>query len=254
MATSVVGDEAQRILMRSSDVDKESLESLMPVGGYEEMPIVSLERAVEPLVTFLPTIQNYANIAKERCKNPPFDGLTIDESASIILYSMSWKPLDKCLYVALNAVLQLKERNQLEPWFLYLKLFLTALSRLPSRRRYVYRGVTLDLPDDYPIGKTVVWWEFTSCNVSLDDLQSELFSDTTGTRIIFYIDCESGKDIQKHSYYLSGDEILLLPGTQFKVTGCLDQDNGLYTIQLKETQSSVLSISSKSNQPATSNI
>src|SRR5689334_16429414 len=100
-----VRDKTQRIL-RLSDVAKEPLEIFIPIGGYEETPLVPLETAVEPLASFLPSIQNYAYVAKQRCKNPPPDDLTIDESASIMLYSMSWEPFDKCLYVALNATLR----------------------------------------------------------------------------------------------------------------------------------------------------
>jgi hypothetical protein len=80
-------NETQRIL-RFSDIAKEPLEILMPIGGYEEMPIVPLEIAVEPLISFLPSVESYAFVAKQRCKDPPPDDLTIDESASIMLYSM----------------------------------------------------------------------------------------------------------------------------------------------------------------------
>jgi hypothetical protein len=55
---------------------------------------------------------------------------------------------------------------------------------------------------------------------------------------MFNIDCDSGKDIRKHSYYPSEDEILPLAATQFKVIGCLDQRNDLHIIQLKETKPS----------------
>ncbi len=130
----------------------------------------------------------------------------------------------------------IKKRNQLEPWFLYLKLFLTALSRLPSIHRFIFRGVKLDLHLDYPMGKIIVWWGFSSCTTSINILQSELFLGTTGTRTMFTIECDSGKDIRKHSYFPSEDEILLLAATQFTVKGCLNQGNGLYTIQLQETQ------------------
>jgi hypothetical protein len=235
MATGGEGDTIQRIL-RFSDITNEPLEILMPIGGYEEMPIVPLETAVEPLVSFLPSVQSYAYVAKQRCKDPPPDDLTIDESASIMLYSMGWKPLDKCLYVALNATLRSTDRDKLEPWFLYLKLFLTALSRLPSTSRHVYRGIKLDLSEKYQTGQTIVWWGFSSCTTSINVLQSELFLGKTGTRTMFNIDCGSGKDIRMHSYYLKEDEILLLAATQFEVIGCLDQGNGLHTIQLKETK------------------
>jgi hypothetical protein len=231
------GDTAQRIL-RLSDIAKEPLEMLLPITGYEAMPIVSLEMAVEPLVSFLPAVQSYAYAAKQRCKTPPADGLSTDESASIMLYSMGWEPLDKCLYVSLNAILRSVGRNKLKPWFLYLKLFLTALSRLPSTHQFVYRGVKLDLSEQYQTNKTVIWWGFSSCSTSINVLQSELFLGTTGARTLFTIECNSGKDIRKHSFFPSEDEVLLLAATQFHVRGCLNQCNGLHLIQLQETQPS----------------
>ncbi|CAF2923667.1 unnamed protein product [Rotaria sp. Silwood2] len=233
MATSSSDNAAQRLL-RLSDIAQEPLEMLMLISGYEDVPLLPLDIAVEPLIPLLPTIQSFAHSAKERCKKPPDDGLTVDESASIMLYSMGWKPREKCLYAALNATLRSKDREKLEPWFLYLKLFLTALSRLPSQHRTVFRGVKLDLHDKYPRGATITWWGFSSCTASIAVLQSELFLGKIGTRTMFTIECDSGKDINKYSFFPKEDETLLLAATQFKVIGCLDNGNGYYTIQLKE--------------------
>jgi hypothetical protein len=235
MATSENEYTTQR-MFRFSDVIQEPVRMLLPICGYEDMPVLPLEIAVEPLVSFLPAIENYTYIAKQQCKNPPADGLTIDESASIMLYSMSWEPIDKCLYVSLNKTLRSNDRSELKPWFLYLKLFLTALSRLPSMHKFVYRGVKLDLSERYQTGKTIVWWGFSSCTDAINVLQSDLFLGTKGARTLFTIECYFGKDIRKHSFFPSEDEILLLPATQFKVCGCLNQGNGLQLIQLQETQ------------------
>jgi hypothetical protein len=229
------GEGVSERILRITDIAQEPMEMLAPIVGYEDLPIVPLEIAVEPLASLLPAVQSHAYATKERCKqNPPSDGLTIDESASIMLYSMHWKPLDKCLYVALNTTLRSKDRENLEPWFFYLKLFLTALERLPSIQRTVYRGVKLDLHERYRKGETITWWAFSSSTVSIEVLQSEVFYGKTGGRTLFTIECNSGKDIKKHSYYPSEDEILLLAATQFKVVGCLDQGNGSHMIQLQE--------------------
>jgi hypothetical protein len=240
MATGGSNDEAlaQRIL-RLSDVAKEPLEMLLPISGFEQVRTVSLEAAVQPLISLIPAVQNYANIAKQRCSKLPPDNLTVDESASIMLYTMSWTPAERSLYVALNAALRSVNRNQLELWFPYLKLLFTALSRLPSLHKFVYRGVKLDLSRKYKVSDTIVWWGFSSCTTSVSVLQSELFLGKTGMRTMFTIECFSGKDIKKYSYYSVEDEILLSTGTQFEVIGCLDAGNGLHTIQLKEIQSTI---------------
>jgi hypothetical protein len=145
---------------------------------------------------------------------------------------MSWEPRDKCLYATLNAILRSEDRDKLEPWFLYLKLFFTALERLPSIHRTVYRGIKLDMHKDYPKGKSVVWWGFSSCTISIDVLQSELFLGITTDRTMFTIECNSGKDIRKHSYFPCEGEILLLAATQFKVVASLNHGHGLHMIQL----------------------
>lgn len=113
MATS--GNDLEQQYVRVSDIKKEPLEMHMPIRGYEEMPIVSLEQAIEPLLSILPKIQDYVYVAKQRCKPVPADGLTRDESASIILYSMEWEPHEQCLYFALNANLRAEDRRKLKP-------------------------------------------------------------------------------------------------------------------------------------------
>ncbi|CAF1593699.1 unnamed protein product [Rotaria sp. Silwood1] len=230
------GEEAitQRYL-RITDIAKEPLDFLSPICGYEKMSLVSLEEAVEKLVDLLPTIQSHAYIAKQKCKKPS-DGLSQDESASIMLYTMGWEPLDECLYFVLNDTLRSANREKLKPWFLYLRLFLSGLFRLPVIREVVHRGIKMDLSKEYRMGETIIWWGFSSCTTALNVLQSEQFLGKTGTRTMFTIQCESGRDIRNHSYFSSEDEVLLLAATQFKVIGYLDQGD-LHVIHLKEEPS-----------------
>lgn len=227
-------EESDQRLQRITDLAEETMQVLVAIDGYDDMPLVPLEIAVKPLVELLPDVEDHANRAKERCQNPA-DGLTIDESASIMLYTMSWKPLEQCLYNALNATLRSKNRNKLEPWFLYLKLFFTALERLPSIHRTIYRGIKSDVHEDYATGKSVVWWGFSSCTTNLDVLKLETFLGKTDTRTMFTIECKSGKNIQRHSFFPSEVEVLIPAATQFKVVACLDQGHGLHVIQLEET-------------------
>ncbi|CAF0826525.1 unnamed protein product [Adineta steineri] len=221
---------------RVSDIVREPQKMLMPIEGYEEMPIVPLEEAVAPLVSILPKIQTYVYIAKQRCGSVPPDNLTQDESASIMLYSMEWEPREKLLYVALNAALRTEDRRKLKPWFSYLKLILTALEKLPSTRCHVFRGVNLDLTNQYTQGKTFVWWGFSSCTTSIEVLKNEQYLGKTGQRTLFTIECDSGKDIIRHSYYQTEKEVLLLPARQFIVVSCLQPAPGLHMVQLKETK------------------
>ena len=221
-------------LFRISDITNEPLVTLPSLTGYETMPLVSLEEAVQPLISILPTIGNYVELAKQRCKNPPADGLTFDQSASIMLYSIGWKPADQCLHIVLNAALRSRDRQILHPWLSYLKLFLTALSSLPSIDQNIYRGIQMNLSEIYRTGQTVTWSTFSSCTNLIHILQSEEFFNLTVDRTLFTIESFSAKDIRRHSYYQFEEEFLLLPGTQFKVQGNSSQNNGMHSIRLQE--------------------
>ncbi|CAF5139289.1 unnamed protein product, partial [Rotaria sp. Silwood1] len=128
-----------------------------------------------------------------------------------------------------------KREALLPPWFRFLKLFLTALSKLPSTgHRIIYRGVKLDLREHYKKGARIVWWGFSSCTTAVEVLEEEEFFGKNGTRTLFAIECDTGKDIRQHSFYPNEEEILLLPGTEFEVISSADMGNRFSMIQLKE--------------------
>ena len=233
MATVEADKMSPQCILRIADIASEPLQFLLPIGGYEKMPLVSLEEAVKKLVPILPAIQSYAYVAIQRCQEAA-DGLSSDESASIMLYTMEWKPHDECLYFVLNAILRSADRQEkLEPWYLYLRLLLNALSRLPPASKIVHRGVRLNLSEKYSKGQTIVWWGFSSCTTNIEFLQSKQFLGDTGARTLFYIQCETARDIGKHSYFPAEEELLLLAATQLQVTGCLHQGD-LCIVHLKE--------------------
>ncbi|CAF1551511.1 unnamed protein product, partial [Rotaria sordida] len=163
---SINDDMVKRLEARSYDIFQEPLTPLTPICIHDQKSIISLEQAVEPLISILPNLQTFVSIAKEKCENPS-DGLTQDESASIMLYSMDWQPMEQCLYYVLNAILRCNDREKLKPWLLYLTLFIRALSRLPSISVIVYRQVQIGLTERYPIEKTFIWWTFSLCTLSL---------------------------------------------------------------------------------------
>jgi len=123
------------------------------------MPLLSLKMSVENLETVVSKATQNAHIATERCACPD-DGLTQDESAAICLYTMNWKSYDKSLCAQLNVALRSEDRSELVPYFFYLKLFLSALWKLKSVKKTVWRGVKADLTSQYPVGKIVIWWGF----------------------------------------------------------------------------------------------
>jgi hypothetical protein len=231
-------DEVSQHHLRYSDMIEEPRKMLLPIEGYEKMPLVPLTEAVKPLTSIIPGIDHKAWVARQNSDDPA-EGLTPDESASIMLYSMEGQPREMNVYFVLNSTLRSNKSDRidkLKPWFLYLKLFITALTRLPSQVRTVYRGVKMDLSASYPDDKTFVWWGFSSCTSSMKTLKSEQFLGQTGVRTLFAIECFSGKDIRRHSYYPSEDEILLIAARQFVVVACLSQPPDLHIVQVKEVE------------------
>ena len=221
----------------TDDLLQEPGRMLTPIRGYQSMPLVSLQQAVEPLVSILPAVREMVWIVLQQ-RTGPFHGLSRDESAAIMLYTLDWDPPGRPFYRVLNDALGSEDRQRLKPWFLYLKLFLTALDRLPScTTGHFYRGVKRDLRADYPTNHEFVWWRFSSCTATLEVLQSEAFLGNVGSRTMFMIACHSAKDIRRHSFYPNENERLLLAGTRFRVVSCLQQPHGLYMIQLEEIPS-----------------
>jgi hypothetical protein len=232
--------DAKETTYRFGDIAGEPCTMLKPIQGFKEKPLVSLEQATESFNATMPLLSTMVHVVKERAQNPA-NKLSVDESAAIALYTMEWQPYTESLYYILNNALRTVDRAILKPWFLYLKLILTALSRLPSIQNTVYRGIKCQNENEhekYRTGCDIVWWGFSSCSVSKEISEKEQFLGQTGRRILFVINCIKGKDIGNHSYFKIESEVLLLPATKFKVIKCEDGGDGLYVIHLEEIESS----------------
>ena len=168
-------DRVKRTL-RFSDCTAEPRRMLPPMQGHENKPLVSLEEAVKPLTSLVPEVERMVWQVKQTHLKGLYN-LTDDEEASILLYTMEWKPRENSFYIILNRTLKEEDRGLLQPWFLYMRLIMTALSKIPSDSNYrtVYRGVKQDLSEKYPKGITVTWWPFSSCTTTVDVLDNENF-------------------------------------------------------------------------------
>lgn len=113
-----------------SSIAEEPKQLLRAIKDYEKEPLLTLEQACEPLFNIVDDLHDNIIISKKNTRNPA-EGLTHDESASIHLCTMEWNESDDSLYGILNRTLRTPERKTLKPWFKYLKVFLTALFKLP---------------------------------------------------------------------------------------------------------------------------
>jgi hypothetical protein len=220
---------------RVSDLFDEPLDRLLvPIQGYEDQPLLPLIETIKPISQLFNRIENYVFVALYNCQNPA-DGLDQQESASIHLYTMQFSS-GPSLYQLLNQSLRAENRDELKPWFLFLKLFLTALYKLPSECKIVWRGIkNVDLSSKYIKGTKFVWWGVSSCNTNIEILESNSFLGKTGERTIFSIECFNGKSVINHSYFKKKeDEVILIPGSYFEVIGQANPAPQLHIIQLRQ--------------------
>jgi hypothetical protein len=237
LANEITPDEDRNQMnCRYFDIGVLPDQTLLPITGYNKKPLTSLENAIEGVEHLLDGIKIKIIVAKENAKKR-HGILTIDESAAIQLYTMEAAPLDCCIYYRLNKTLRTANRRELDPWFPYLKLLMTALYKLPSVRRTVWRGIKdVDLSNEYEEGKHYTWWNFSSCTEMLTVMQTSQFLGTEGLRTLFAIECENGKEIKDHSYVRKESEILLPPATYIEVLGKISPAPGLHIIHVREAK------------------
>lgn len=218
------------------DEPNNTKETSDPIIGYAQEPLLPLIDACEPLIPIVHDICKYTAYALEHTPDQPSDGLTRNESASIRLYTMEWNDSHPSLYSILNQTLKGADRNQLRPWFKYLKLFLTAVVKLPiARPQAVWRGVPKDISDQFQRGADVTWWSFSSTTTSLPVLENNLYLGKQNARTLISIEIFNGRSVRAHSHFNDEDEILLLPGTYLKVLSQFNPAPDLHVIHLKQS-------------------
>jgi hypothetical protein len=210
-------------------------EPLEPIIGYANEPLLPLAEACAPLIDIICDLSTHIRLAIDGTPENPSDGLTFDESAAIRLYTMEWDEPHASLYSRLNSTLKKSNRENLRPYFKYLKLLLTALVKLPcAPLQTIWRGVNKDQSKDFPAGTSVTWWAFSSCTTSLTVLENSVYLSNAGERTLFSVEAMNGRIIRAHSYFDYEDEILLLPGTYMEVHSQITPAPDLHIIHLKQ--------------------
>ena len=210
-------------------------DELIPIVGYAEEPLLPLAEACAPLIDIIHDLMFYVQMALDGTPAVPPDELTVDESAAIRLYTIEWTGPHRSLYSMLNYTLKNCDRQDLVPYFRYMKLFLTALVKLPCIPPLtVWRGVTKDLSAEFPPGTPVTWWAFSSTTTELTVLENKMYLGDAGSRTLFSVEVINGRTIRAHSHFVTEDEILLLPGTHMIVQSLFSPASELHIIHLKQ--------------------
>ena len=194
-----------------------------PISGYESVPLMSLEDAVRKIEPFVPDVMIHVATAKDKCTQNT--KLNKNESAAIYIYTM-----ETSFYSSLNQRLRNENHSDLEPWFPYLKLFITAVSKLPPCVTTVWRGIRNVEASNFEQGDQHSWWSISSCAyyIGLAD------GFTCGDGVLFCIESIYGRDISKYSVNKTECEVILLPGTSLCVKDKSFTDTHVPIIHLKQ--------------------
>jgi len=209
------------------------LEPLNPISGVGDQQLVTLVEAAKrfcSLVSVDSNVQVALDYAEYRLKKKGQDpnGLSVDEMAAIHLYTQESK-----FYSILNATLRSVDRDRVKPFFPYLRLMQSAMSKLPKVTRPIWRGVKENISESYPRGTKFYWWGFSSASTDLELLKSEQFlGPTSGT--LFNIQSKHGVSIANYSAIPSESEVLLPPGIRFIVNGAISV-GGAFLIEVEES-------------------
>ncbi|MGF1428251.1 ADP-ribosyltransferase domain-containing protein [Kitasatospora sp. LaBMicrA B282] len=227
----------QLYLERLASVKDEGLE-LPAITGVFDTPLLGFRDAVAPVGELLSGLDRYIALSDEFGKRRAdataanladggHAGLSADAIAALYLYTC-----ESAFYREINAVLRSPDRSRIVPYLPYLRLLFAAVPRLPARTEPLWRGVSLDLRSQYPLGRTVTWWGVSSCTPELGVARS--FLGSRGRRTLFEVRPVRAAGIQDFSAFTGEEEFILLPGTRLKVTGVKAERGGLCTVTLTE--------------------
>ncbi|MFF3834756.1 ADP-ribosyltransferase domain-containing protein [Streptomyces sp. NPDC002458] len=225
----------QLYLDRLAGVKDEGL-VLPAITGVFDTPLLEFQEAVGPVVSLLAGIDRHVGRSYEfgkRRADEEAGELSADAVAALHLYTC-----ESAFYREINAVLRSPDRTKVVPYLPYLRLLFSAVSRLPAHTAPLWRGVSLDLRAQYPLGRTVTWWGVSSCTSEAAVARS--FLGSRGKRTLFEVTPARAVGIRRYSAFTGEEEFILSPGTQLKVTGVKAERGGLCTVRLTELEEQTL--------------
>ncbi|CAF4274848.1 unnamed protein product [Adineta steineri] len=131
--------------MKGEELTAENLRST-----YLKVPLLNLTEAIKKTTSFVKYEKNCPTGVTSHTITP--FGLTPDDLAAIKAYTSACG-----LYSDLNAALRTEKIEKIQPWFSYLKLFDTAINKIPPVKRRYCRGITVSPNSSYTVGTVITW-------------------------------------------------------------------------------------------------
>ncbi|WP_253195419.1 ADP-ribosyltransferase domain-containing protein [Streptomyces sp. JHA26] len=220
----------QLYLERLTSVKDEGL-VLPAITGVFDTPLMAFQDAVAPVSAALSGLAGHIrrshDFGKRRADRATGGGLSADAIAALHLYTC-----ESAFYREINSVLRSPDRTRVTPYLPYLRLLFSAVSELPVYTQPLWRGVSLDLRAQYPVGRTVTWWGVSSCTSELEVARA--FLGSRGKRTLFEVTPARAVGIKSFSAFTGEEEYILTPGTRLEVTEVKSSPRGLCTVRLSE--------------------
>lgn len=215
---------------RFCDILEESFDAWLPIKGLDTEASVALEAAIKKI-----DIDGFLGTKVLEIKQKDFehhDELTIDEASSIYLYTIKHTDPKRSVPYRLNKVLRSKDRAGINDWLPYLKLFVSALEKLPPFQGTIYCGFP-DNASDRLIDQ-YIFWGFNSCVTAASEITDVL--RPCNQKTIFHIKCMNARSIHSYASDKNEYEVLLVPGTCLKILGKRTVDPSILIVDLQEVE------------------
>mmetsp|Transcript_104369 Transcript_104369/g.196437 ORF Transcript_104369/g.196437 Transcript_104369/m.196437 type:complete len:703 (-) Transcript_104369:81-2189(-) len=203
--------------------------TLSPIEGIMDMDLPkSLQEAAGKLcaATHIKSSEAKGATHAEKQTGSPNTKMEAHLYGAIMLYTSN------AIYKDLNAVLRSEDRSKIKKYFLYLRLLLEAFARLPQQTKTLWRGVSVDLHDQYKPGSTITWWGVSSCTAD-QNVAKNFMKGCGGKCTLLTVKTKTAADISQITFFGNEKENLLAPGTQLQVISSKRVDK-VTEIQLEE--------------------
>jgi len=198
--------------MGFEELDKEE-DGLLPISGVMSLDLPkSLEAACSGICASgsIKSSMTRGKKHQEKQSGGPTKAMEAHLYGAIMLYTSN------AIYKQLNAALRSEDRNKIKKYKPYLRLLFEALNRLPQQKRTLWRGIGVDLYDQYAKGSTITWWGVSSCTSDMQ-VAKNFMKGCGSSCTLLTVKTKTAADISAITFYGNEKESLLAPGTQLKV-------------------------------------
>ena len=189
------------------------VDTLSPIDGILDLPLPkTLKEAASRISNewaIAAAVAKGSEMASRSAGNPK-KKMDQELYASILLYT------GDSIYSQLNAALRSGDRKAIQKYNRYLRLFLEAMSCMEQKKRTLWRGISVDLFNEYEVGKVITWWSVSSCT-SEQSVARRFMSGCGGGCTLLTIECKTAMDVSALSHHSNEAESLLAPGTQLEI-------------------------------------